>query len=105
MSAIYFVEVRYSQNIGQAFRETDTDKNSLREVVDDIASDEYSGVVVRVIEADPDEGYCREVTHDVAQLVYDAIDNDGGPPCPNVVDFLEREVGISAVNYLRRNAA
>lgn len=69
---LYLAECRYGR-YGNAFRETDRDRNSRGEIIGLIRSGEID--VIKVIEIDEVEGYCRDVTADLigaAQLEREA---------------------------------
>lgn len=100
MSTIYFVECDFGKR-GTAFVETDPDRNSRNQVVRDIAGGEHCDVL-RVIAADPDEHTCDDITEDIAREVYDLVSDNGEGVPKYLEDFLEREVGIPAVNALRK---
>lgn len=59
---LYLAECRYGR-YGNAFRETDRDRNSRAEIINLIRSGEID--VVKVIEIDEVEGYCQDVTDDL----------------------------------------
>lgn len=63
---LYLAECRYGR-LGNAFRETDRDRNSRDEIVGLIRSGEID--IIKVIEIDEIEGYCRDVT---AEIVMEA---------------------------------
>jgi hypothetical protein len=63
---LYLAECRYGR-FGNAFRETDRDRNSRHEIVSLIRSGEID--VIKVIEIDEVDGYCRDVT---AEIVMEA---------------------------------
>lgn len=60
---LYFVEVDLGR-LGLTFREIDRDRNSRACVIEDIASGEYRDVVT-VLEANPVDGGCRDVTDEI----------------------------------------
>lgn len=59
---LYLAECSYGR-LGNAFRETDRDRNSRAEIVDLIRTGEID--VVKVIEIDEVEGICRDVTDEI----------------------------------------
>ena len=59
LSPIYLAECRYGR-LGNAFRETDRDRNSRSEIISLIASGEIEPV--KVLEIDEEAGTCRDVT-------------------------------------------
>jgi hypothetical protein len=65
---LYLAECRFGR-YGNAFRETDRDRNSRDEIVGLIRSGEID--VIKVIEIDEVEGYCRDVT---VEIVMEAED-------------------------------
>ncbi len=60
---LYLAECRYGRH-GNAFRETDRDRNSRAEIISLIRSGEID--VIKVIEIDEVEGRCRDVTEEIA---------------------------------------
>jgi len=60
---LYFVECDFGK-LGKAFLELDRDKNSRAAVISAIASGEYRDVIT-VLECNPVEGTCRNVTEDI----------------------------------------
>ncbi len=60
---LYFVECDFGR-IGRSFVEIDRDRNSRQSVIDDIASGEYRDVLT-VLEMNPVEGRCRDVTDEI----------------------------------------
>ncbi len=62
---LYFVECDFGK-IGKAFVEIDRDRNSRREVIENIRSGEWRDVVT-VLEVNPVERTSRDVTDDILQ--------------------------------------
>ena len=59
---IYLAECRYGR-LGNAFRETDRDRNSRSEIISLIASGEIEPV--KVLEIDEEANSCRDVTSEI----------------------------------------
>jgi hypothetical protein len=59
---LYLAECRYGR-FGNAFRETDRDRNSRDEIISLIRSGEID--IIKVIEIDEVEGRCRDVTDEL----------------------------------------
>lgn len=60
---LYFVECDFGR-LGRSFVEIDRDRNSRQSVIDDIASGKYRDVLT-VLEMNPVEGRCRDVTDEI----------------------------------------
>lgn len=95
---LYFVKADFGR-LGQAFLETDPDRNSRLQVVADL----FTGEITRpleILECNPVEGTCRDVTEDIAREVYAHI-HDRGEPCPaHLRDFLDLMLGVSSADHL-----
>lgn len=90
--ALYFIEVDYGR-LGRAFIECDRNKNSRRQVIENIASGDIENVV-RVLEVIEDEGTCRDVTEDIAREVLDLkLNDDFGRMSRGVAGFIEKQIG------------
>lgn len=64
-------------------------------VVKDIADGQYEGLT-QVIEINPVEGTCRDVTEDIAWEVSALWSRDGEPLSDWQRDFIEQTIGIAA---------
>lgn len=95
---LYFVQCDYGR-IGKAFVETDPDKNSRLQVIADI----FTGQIerpVQILECNPVEGTCRDVTEDIARDLSAHI-QDAGEACPaRLRDFLDLCLGAGAADRL-----
>lgn len=60
--AIYFVLVDFGPRLGEAWVERDPVDMTWQKTVRDIATGEWHGRVVRVLEIDRAQGTCRDVT-------------------------------------------
>lgn len=78
--SLYFVECDFGK-LGKAFLETDRDRNSRQDVIDNILSGEYRDVVT-ILECNPVERTCRDVTEDILTEVAGAL----VPVFPSPVD-------------------
>lgn len=96
---LFFVEIDYGK-LGKSFRETDRNTSSRDQVVADILSGELD-CVIKVLEIFEDEGTCRDVTEDIAQLVFEkaeiVADDEGEPSFGHLQDFLEEHFGFMPV--------
>lgn len=72
-------------------------------VVRDIAAGQYEGPI-QVLEINPVEKICRDVTEDIAQDVLASWADDGEPLDCWQRDFLEQTIGIEAANAFPRVA-
>ncbi len=66
---LYFIESDFGRH-GRAFIEIDRDRNSRQSVIDDIVSGCYRDVLT-VLEVNPVEGRCRDVTEEIfAEVIF-----------------------------------
>ena len=72
-------------------------------VVADIASGQFEGLV-QVLECNPVEHVCSDVTEDIAREVMTAWANEGEPLAPWQHEFIERHVSVQAAASFRRAA-
>ena len=94
---LYFV-LAHSQ-AGHAFVETDIARNSLRQVIVDIANGEISRPV-QILECNAAENTCRDVTSDIAQEVRARL-SDGGSGCPDHLrDFIDDNLNAGDADRL-----
>lgn len=99
---LYFVMVDFGDD-GHAFVETDTARNSLRQVIVDIATGEIKRPI-QILECNPAERICNDVTQDVAREVHARL-SDGGDGCPDRLrDFIDTNLIAGAADYLDRAA-
>jgi hypothetical protein len=99
---LYFVLADYG-NRGHAFVETDIARNSLRQVIVEIANGEI-GRPVRILECNAAERICNDVTQDVAREVHARL-SDGGDGCPDRLrDFIDDNLIAGAADHLDRAA-
>jgi hypothetical protein len=68
---LYLAECRFGR-FGNAFRETDRDRNSRDEIISLIRSGEID--IIKVIEIDEAEGRCRDVTDEIVTEADDLIE-------------------------------
>ena len=68
---LYFVECDFGK-LGKTFIETNRDRNSRQDVIDNILSGEYRDVIT-VLECNPVERTCRDVTEDILTEVAAAL--------------------------------
>jgi hypothetical protein len=95
---LYFIKSDFGR-LGQAFVETDPDHNSRLQVIADL----YSGEVknpLQILECNPVEKICNDISLDIAHDLYAHI-HDSGEPCPaHLRDFLDLCLGASAADHL-----
>lgn len=95
---LYFVKADFGR-LGMVFLETDPDRNSRVQVIADIASGEIRNPNT-VLECNPVEGTCRDVTEDVARDVYDAL-SGGDEACPDRLrNWFDLVLGVSSADRL-----
>jgi hypothetical protein len=100
---LYFVLADYGDR-GHAFVETDIALNSLRQVIVDIATGEIAAPPLQILECNPVEHVCNDVTQDIAREVHARL-ADGGEGCPaRLRDFLDENLIAGAADYLDRAA-
>ena len=71
--------------------------------IKDIASGEIEDLV-QVLECNPVEGICRDVTTDIAREVMDVWANNGEPISNRQKNFIELHVSLSAARAFRMAA-
>jgi len=99
----YFVLADYGDR-GLAFIEADVGRNSLRRVIVDIATGEIAAPPLQILECNPVEHVCNDITTDVAREVHARL-ADGGEGCPDRLrDFLDNNLIAGAADYLDRAA-
>jgi hypothetical protein len=95
---LYFVLADFG-DAGHAFIETDIARNSLRQVIVDIATGEIKRPV-QILECNPVEGICRYITEDVALEVYSRL-SDSGAGCPaHLRDFIDENLNAGDADRL-----
>ena len=95
---LYFVMADFGHT-GHAFVETDIARNSLRQVIVDIATGEIRRPV-QIIECNPGERICNDVTRDVAREVYSRL-SDSGDGCPDRLrDFIDDNLNAGDADRL-----
>ena len=99
--ALYFVEADFGRH-GRAFVETDRDKNSRQQVIEDIAKGQLEDVI-QVLEIVEDEGSCRDVTEDIASDVLDFLGKENNGVRGALRDWIDHWCGPSTADQL--NAA
>jgi hypothetical protein len=98
---LYFIKANFGHlgHLGQSFVETDPDHNSRLQVIADLYSGEIKNPL-QIIECNPVEHVCNDITLDVAHDLYAHI-HDSGEPCPaHLRDFLDLCLGASAADHL-----
>jgi hypothetical protein len=99
---LYFVMADYG-DAGHAFVETDIARNSLRQVIVDIAKGDIARPI-QVLECNPVEGTCRDVTEHVACEVHARL-SDSGDGCPDRLrDFIDNNLNAGDADRLDRAA-
>lgn len=92
LATIHFVEVDYGRPIGCSFRETDTIYTEAH-VVEDVLTGQFDKLN-RVLAVNPSEGFCRDVTEDVARFAFDrwaqSIDTDDDSPRTDLEALFDR---------------
>jgi hypothetical protein len=95
---LYFVLADFGDD-GHAFVETDIARNSLRQVIVDIATGEIKRPV-QVLECNPVENICRDATADVAHEVYARL-SDSGSGCPDHLrNFIDENLNTGDADRL-----
>lgn len=72
-------------------------------VIKDIADGQYEGLT-QVLEINPAEGICRDVTEDMAWEVSALWSRDGEPLSDWQQDFIEQTIGLDAAGAFPRAA-
>lgn len=95
---LYFLECDFGRH-GRAFVETARESSYFERVVSDIISGEVERVVT-VLEVDEDEGYCRDITEDVARTVRERL-VDRGEGCPrHLRAWIDDQLGPSTADEI-----
>lgn len=83
----YFVLADFGAS-GHAFVETDIARNSLRQVIVDIATGEIRRPV-QILECNPAEGICNDITESIAKEVHARLVDSGAGCPPHLRDFID----------------
>jgi hypothetical protein len=95
---LYFVLADFG-DAGHAFVETDIARNSLRQVIVDIAKGEISRPV-QILECNPAERICNDITGDIAREVYSRL-YSAGDGCPERLrDFIDDNLNAGDADRL-----
>lgn len=97
---LYFIEADFGRH-GKAFVETDRDRNSKQQVIQDIAEGQY--LPVTILEVIEDEGSVRNVTEDFAIAVRDHLFKENNGVRGQLRDWIDQHCGPSTADEL--NAA
>lgn len=96
---LYFVLADYGHRGHHAFPETDIARNSLRQVIVDIATGEISRPI-QILECNAAENTCRDVTSDIAHEVHARL-SDGASGCPDHLrDFIDDNLNAGDADRL-----
>lgn len=98
---IYIVIVGHAN--GDYFPEQNVSETDRASVVKDIAEGQY-GWLQRVLELNPVEGICRDVTEDIAWEVSTIWSMRGEPLSDFQRDFIEEQIGFAAARAFPRAA-
>lgn len=92
-----------SSKSGTYVRERDVADTDRKTTVADIASGEIEDMV-QVLELNPVEGTCRDVTEDIAREVMTVWANEAEPLLDRQFDFVEQFVSMQAAQSFQRAA-
>jgi hypothetical protein len=95
---LYFVLADYGDR-GHAFVETDIARNSLRQVIVDIAKGEI-GRPVQILECNPAERICNDVTESIAKEVHARLADSGAGCPPHLRDFIDENLNAGDADRL-----
>ena len=98
MFAITFKTAKYAGTY-----EMNADRMTRANVLQDIVSGEYDDVD-RVIEFNPAEFYCEDITEDLARDIAVQLHADGQPIPDHLRDWMHTYYGIEASNQIDRHA-
>jgi hypothetical protein len=102
---LYFVMADYG-DAGHAFVETDIARNSLRQVIVDIAKGDIA-CPIQILACNPAEGplgTCRDITGDVAEELFPRL-SDSGEGCPDRLrEFIDTNLNAGDADRLDRAA-
>lgn len=87
--AICFVLCDFGK-LGTAYLETDPNKASRAHIISDLMDGQIDTDVVRIIEANPADGWSRDITEAVAGDLYDQCIRKGANPSRAAIDLMER---------------
>jgi hypothetical protein len=99
---LYFIEADFGRH-GRAFVETDRDKNSRAQVIQDIAEGQIENVV-KVLEVFENEGSCRDVTEDIACDVRDHLFKQNSGVRGQLREWIDQWCGPSTADELNASA-
>lgn len=95
---IHFILCDFGQH-GRAFLETDPEKASREQVVQDILDGQIDSDVLSIMEVNLAEGWARDVTEDVAHEIYDRCIRKAAEPAAGAIALMDRfhlSVGAAA---------
>lgn len=67
---IYFVQINFGKRIGTAFVERDTADMDRKTTIQDIRDGQWRGDVVKVLECNPVENICNDVTDEILAAAF-----------------------------------
>jgi hypothetical protein len=98
MTEIYIARVAHKN--GAYFPETDANATDRKSLLRDILTEQFTDIEA-VFAFDPEEGWARDVTEDIAhellQLADTELDMDGYPTFGNLEEFLIAQLGRGVV--------
>jgi hypothetical protein len=102
INPLYMVERSFGR-FGNAFVETDRDKNSLRSVVESIVTGQVENVLT-VLEIIEDEGTVRNITEDTAIAVRNELDSRGDGVRGALRDWIDHWCGAGTADEINAQA-
>jgi hypothetical protein len=86
---VYLVLDNFGGSMGRAWRETDDDRTDRETVIADLIDGQYSDPA-RVVAFNTAEGWSRDVSEELADLIADACYADGFDIPPTLESFISR---------------
>jgi hypothetical protein len=95
---LYFVLANYG-DAGHAFVEADIARNSLRQIIVDIATGQIARPV-QILECNPAERICNDVTESIAKEVHARLADSGAGCPPHLRDFIDNNLHAGDADHL-----
>jgi hypothetical protein len=81
--------------IGRAYREVDEERATREDVIRDLISGQFNDPV-RIICFNADQGYCRDVTAEIAEEIKEWAESKGEQISPGLRDFIDWQLERAA---------
>lgn len=99
-SALYFVKCDFGPRIGHSWIERHVNETGRSTLINDLIGGQIENPL-QILEADPTEGTCRDVTEDVAKALADWSASKCEPLHRPLIDFIHDNAGAAWTRSLR----